>query len=164
MELVKPDIGLLFWMTTCFILLLFIMRKYAWGPILKALNEREQVIQSALEDAEEAQKQISEAASKVEKMLEEGKKEKENMIKAAQLELSEYKKEQEKKIGIQIQSKLEAAKEDIGQQKRAALEELKRAAGTLSIEIAKKILQKELENESQHDMMIKQSINELEIK
>jgi F-type H+-transporting ATPase subunit b len=164
MELVKPDIGLLFWMTTCFILLLFIMRKYAWAPILKALNEREQVIQSALEDAEEAQKQISEAASKVEKMLEEGKKEKENMIKAAQLELSEYKKEQEKKIGIQIQSKLEAAKEDIGQQKRAALEELKRAAGTLSIEIAKKILQKELENESQHDMMIKQSINELEIK
>ena len=164
MELVKPDIGLLFWMTTCFILLLFIMRKYAWGPILKALNEREQVIQSALEDAEEAQKQISEAASKVEKMLEEGKKEKENMIKAAQLELSEYKKEQEKKIGIQIQSKLEAAKEDIGQQKRAALEELKLAAGTLSIEIAKKILQKELENESQHDTMIKQSINDLEIK
>ena len=164
MELVKPDIGLLFWMTTCFILLLFIMRKYAWGPILKALNEREQVIQSALEDAEEAQKQISEATSKVEKMLEEGKKEKENMIKAAQLELSEYKKEEEKKIGIQIHSKLEAAKEDIGQQKRAALEELKLAAGTLSIEIAKKNLQKELENESQHDMMIKQSINELEIK
>tara|TARA_B100001250_G_scaffold123740_1_gene105141 strand:+ start:1461 stop:1955 length:495 start_codon:yes stop_codon:yes gene_type:complete len=164
MELVKPDIGLLFWMTTCFILLLFIMKKYAWGPILKALNEREQVIQSALEDAEEAQKQISDATSKVEKILEQGKKEKDNMIKAAQLELSEYKKEQEKKIGTQIQSKLEAAKEDIGQQKRAALDELKLAAGTLSIEIAKKILQKELENESQHDTMIKQSINELEIK
>ena len=164
MELVKPDIGLLFWMTTCFILLLFIMKKYAWGPILKALNEREQVIQSALEEAEQAQKQISEATSKVEKMLEEGKKEKENMIKAAQLELSEYKKEQEEKIGIQIQSKLEAAKEDIGQQKRAALGELKVAVGTLSIEIAKKILQKELENESQHDTIIKQSINELEIK
>ena len=68
------------------------------------------------------------------------------MVKAAQLELAEYKKQQEEKISLQIQSKLEDAKEDIGQQKRAALEDLKVAAGTLSIEIAKKILKKELEN------------------
>jgi F-type H+-transporting ATPase subunit b len=76
MELVKPEIGLLFWMTTCFILLLLLMKKYAWGPILKALNEREQGIQTALDQAEEAQKQISEATSKVAQILEEGKKRK----------------------------------------------------------------------------------------
>ena len=52
MELVKPDIGLLFWMTTCFILLLILMRKYAWGPILGALREREESIQAALQQAE----------------------------------------------------------------------------------------------------------------
>ena len=88
MELVKPDIGLLFWMTTCFILLLVIMKKFAWGPILKALKEREEGIQSALEEAEEAKKQISEATLKVEKILEEGKKEKEQLVKKTQLELS----------------------------------------------------------------------------
>jgi F-type H+-transporting ATPase subunit b len=76
MELVKPDIGLLFWMTTCFILLLVLMKKFAWGPILKALNEREQGIQTALDQAEEAQKQISEATSRVVQILEEGKKRK----------------------------------------------------------------------------------------
>ena len=164
MELVKPDIGLLFWMTTCFLILLFLLRKFAWGPIINALNEREEGIQSALEKAEEAKKQISEATSKVEEILDQGKREKEEMVKAAQLELAEYKKQQEEKISLQIQSKLEDAKEDIGQQKRAALEDLKVAAGTLSIEIAKKILKKELENEDQHDSMIKQSINDLEIK
>ncbi len=164
MELVKPDIGLLFWMTTCFLILLFLLRKFAWGPILDALNEREQGIQSALDKAEEAKKQISEASSKVEEMLEKGKIEKDDMLKVAQLELTEYKKEQEEKINLQIQSKLESAKDDIGQQRRAALEDLRTTAAKLSVEIAQKILQKELENESQHDAMIKQSINELEIK
>ena len=164
MELVKPDIGLLFWMTTCFILLLVIMKKFAWGPILKALKEREEGIQSALEEAEEAKKQISEATLKVEKILEEGKKEKEQLVKRTQLELSEYKQEQENKINIQIQGKLDSASEDINQQKRAAIEELRASVAELSIEIAKKILNKELENEAQHDALIKQSVNELEIK
>ena len=164
MELVKPDIGLLFWMTTCFILLLVIMKKFAWGPILKALKEREEGIQSALEEAEEAKKQISEATLKVEKILEEGKKEKEQLVKKTQLELSEYKQEQESKINIQIQGKLDSASEDINQQKRAAIEELRASVAELSIEIAKKILNKELENEAQHDELIKQSVNELEIK
>ena len=81
MELVKPDIGLLFWMTTCFILLLVIMRRYAWGPILKALNEREQSIQAALEEAEGAKQQILQATSRVEEILEAGRREKEELIK-----------------------------------------------------------------------------------
>ena len=70
MELVKPDIGLLFWMTTCFILLLVIMKRYAWGPILESLNEREKGIQTALEEAEGAKKQILEATSRAEEILE----------------------------------------------------------------------------------------------
>ena len=140
------------------------MKKFAWGPILKALKEREEGIQSALEEAEEAKKQISEATLKVEKILEEGKKEKEQLVKKTQLELSEYKQEQESKINIQIQGKLDSASEDINQQKRAAIEELRASVAELSIEIAKKILNKELENEAQHDALIKQSVNELEIK
>ncbi len=164
MDLVKPDIGLLFWMTTCFILLLVVMRKYAWGPILKALNEREQGIQAALQEAEGAKKQILEATSKVEEILDEGRREKEALIKETQLKLAEYKKEQQNKIGAQIQSKLEGAKEDIAQQKRAAIESIKNEVGKLSIEIAKKILKKELDNEAQHDRIIQESVNELEIR
>ena len=59
MELVKPDIGLLFWMTICFFILLFMMRRFAWGPILTALNEREKGIQDALNSAEKAREEIN---------------------------------------------------------------------------------------------------------
>tara|TARA_Y100001968_G_C19201650_1_gene640280 strand:- start:143 stop:634 length:492 start_codon:yes stop_codon:yes gene_type:complete len=163
MELVKPDIGLLFWMTTCFILLLVLMKKFAWGPILKALNEREQSIQTALDQAEEAQKQISEATSKVAQILEQGKKEKEKLIKETQIELSEYKKEQQSKINTQIDAQLNSAKEEIAQQKRAAIGELKNTVAELSIDIAEKILKKELENPNQHNSLIMDSVEDLEI-
>ena len=163
MELVKPDIGLLFWMTTCFILLLVLMKKFAWGPILKALNEREQSIQTALDQAEEAQKQISEATSKVAQILEQGKKEKEKLIKETQIELSEYKKEQQNKINTQMDAQLNSAKEEIAQQKRAAIGELKNTVAELSIDIAEKILKKELENPNQHNSLIMDSVEDLEI-
>ena len=163
MELVKPDIGLLFWMTTCFILLLVLMKKYAWGPILKALSEREERIQTALDQAEEAKRQISEATSKVALILEEGKVEKENLIKETQSELLIYKKEQENKIHVQIESKLVNAKEEIIQQKREAIIELKNSVAELSIEIAEKILEKELENKAQHNTIITESVRRLKI-
>ncbi|MAZ58091.1 MAG: ATP synthase F0 subunit B [Flavobacteriales bacterium] len=163
MELVKPDIGLLFWMTTCFILLLVLMKKFAWGPILKALNEREQGIQTALDQAEEAQKQISEATSRVAQILEEGKKEKEKLIKETQIELSEYKKEQQSKINIQMDAQLKSVKDEIAQQKRAAIGELKNTVAELSIDIAEKILKKELENPNQHNSLIMDSVEDLQI-
>ena len=142
MELVKPDIGLLFWMTTCFVLLLFIMRRYAWGPILKSLNERDEGIQRALNEAAEAKQQVSEAAEKVTKILEDGKLKRESLITETQAELSDYKKEQKNKINIQISAELKAAKEEIDQQKRSAIIDLKDQVAELSIEIAEKILKK----------------------
>ena len=162
MELVKPDIGLLFWMTTCFILLLFIMKKFAWGPILNALNEREAGIQKSLDEAEIAKKQVEDAVSKVEKILEEGRVEKENIIKIAQQELVDYKLEQQSKINAQISSQLVIAKEEIIQQKRAAVDQLKNKVAELSIEIAEKIIKKELENKEQHNQLIKESVETLD--
>lgn len=164
MDLVKPDIGLLFWMTTCFILLLVLMRKFAWGPILKALDEREQGIQLALDQAEAAKKQIAEATEKVTEILQKGRAEKEELIKATQADLAEYKQEQQIKINAQIESKLDAAKQEILQQKRAALGELTQKVGELSVEIAEKILEKELENHTQSNSIIENSLKGLEIK
>ncbi len=163
MELVKPDIGLLFWMTTCFILLLLLMKKYAWGPILTALNEREEGIQTALDEAEAAKKEISNAAAKVEQILENGKVEKENLIKETHAYLSEYKKEQQDKINKQMELQLTSAKEEIIQQKRVALGELKNQVAELSIQIAEKIIKKELENKNQHNELIKDGVENLEI-
>ena len=79
----------------------------------------------------------------------------------AQAELAEYKKTQQEKINIQIESQLGSAKEEIEQQKRAAIDELKVKVGELSLEIAEKIIKKELEKEGQHDQLIKDSVESL---
>ena len=163
MELVKPDIGLLFWMTTCFIILLFLMKKYAWGPILAALHEREQGIQDALDNAEGAKKEIAEATSRVEQMLSEGKAEKEGLIKLAKEELMEYKNVEQQKINNQISIQIQTAKEEIEQQKRAAVSELKNKVAELAIEIAEKIIKKELRDQSAHNELIKNSVEDLEL-
>ncbi|MBL31224.1 MAG: ATP synthase F0 subunit B [Flavobacteriales bacterium] len=163
MELVKPDIGLLFWMTTCFIILLFLMKKYAWGPILAALHERERGIQEALDGAEGAKKEIAEAASKVEQMLSEGKAEKEALMKLAKEELMEYKNGEQQKINTQIALQMQTVKEEIEQQKRAAVSELKNKVAELSIEIAEKIIKKELRDQSAHNELIKNNVEDLEL-
>ncbi len=163
MELVKPDIGLLFWMTTCFIILLFLMKKYAWGPILNALHEREEGIQAALNQAEAARKEISEATSRAAELLEEGKREKEKLVQDTQSELLEYRNEQQQKIDKQMASQLNAVKEEIIQQKRAAMHELKNNVAQLSVEIAEKIIKSELENKDRSDQIIKESVGNLEM-
>ena len=163
MELVTPDIGLLFWMTTCFILLLVLMRKYAWGPILNALHQREEGIQVALQQAEEARHEVEQAATKASSLLEEAKLEKEKIIQLAKQELSEYKKEQQSKINSQISAQLDSVNEEILQQKRAAIEDLKAGVAELSIEIAEKIIKKELNSKDQYNDLIKQSVENLEL-
>ena len=72
-----------------------------------------------------------------------------------------YKKTQQEKINIQIESQISSAKEEIAQQKRAAIDELKVKVGEFSLEIAEKIIKKELQNEGQHDDLIKDSVESL---
>ncbi|MDC0189267.1 F0F1 ATP synthase subunit B [Flavobacteriales bacterium] len=163
MELVTPDIGLLFWMTTCFILLLFLLRKFAWGPILHALNEREDGIQIALKQAKEARVEVEQATMRASKLLDEAKKEKEHFLQLAKEELLEYKKEQQSKINAQITAQLNNVNEEILQQKRAAVEDLKASVAELSIEIAEKIIKKELDGKDQYNALIKQSVENLEL-
>jgi F-type H+-transporting ATPase subunit b len=99
----------------------------------------------------------------VAQILEQGKKEKEKLIKETQIELSEYKKEQQSKINTQMDAQLNSAKEEIAQQKRAAIGELKNTVAELSIDIAEKILKKEIENPNQHNSLIMDSVEDLEI-
>ncbi len=80
MELVKPDIGLLFWMTICFVILLILMKKYAWGPILKALNDRENGIRDALNEAQKARDEISSLQENQNNIIIEAKAEREVII------------------------------------------------------------------------------------
>ena len=163
MELVTPGIGLLFWMLFAFSIVLVLLKRFAWKPILTALKEREDRIQDSLAQAEETRQKTESANSDIEKMLIDAKQEKAILFKQAREEVAEFKKQQKYQIKNQVDLQLDAAKEEIAQQKRMALEELKTEVGNLSIDIAEKILKKELENKNMYHELIKENVRNLDV-
>ena len=163
MELVTPGIGLLFWMLLSFSIVLVLLKKFAWKPILNILEEREDSIQKALISAEQARSEVAELKSQKEQILDEAKLEREKIIRLAHEETSAYKQEQKIKIDEQFKLKISSAIDEINQQKRSAMEDLKKTVAKMSVDIAEKILEKELENLEQHDSVISDSVKGLDI-
>tara|TARA_B100000427_G_C15398559_1_gene546597 strand:+ start:419 stop:910 length:492 start_codon:yes stop_codon:yes gene_type:complete len=163
MELVTPGIGLLFWMLLSFSIVLVLLKKFAWKPILNTLEEREDSIQKALLSAEQARSEVAELKSQKEKILNEAKLEREKIIRLAHEETSAYKQEQKIKIDEQFKLKISSAIDEINQQKRSAMEDLKKTVAKMSVDIAEKILEKELENVEQHDSVISDSVKGLDV-
>ena len=164
MELVKPDIGLLFWMTICFVFLLILMKKFAWKPILKALEERELGIQGALNEAQKARDEISSLKENQDKIVKEAKEERQEIITQAKKFVEEYKSEQKKNVDREMQKRLLSVQESIQKEKQAAMQEIKQSVASLSVEIAEKILEKKLDNDTEQKELINKSLEKLEIK
>jgi len=164
MELVKPDIGLLFWMTTCFLILLVILRKFAWGPILNALNEREKGIQHALDEASRAREEINSLQDSQQKILNEAKEQREEIISEAKKFAEEYKVVKKDAIDKEMAKRLEGVQDTIEKEKQAALDSIKKGVASLSVEIAEKILEKKLESDSIQEELINNGLEKLDIK
>ena len=163
MELVTPGVGLLFWMLFAFSIVLVLLKKFAWKPILSALKEREDRIEASLIKAEETRQKTESANSDIEKMINQAKEERNSLLRQAKEEIAEYKKDQKAQIKSQIDLQLDSAKEEIAQQKRMAMEDLKVVVAELSIEIAEKILKQELDNEQKYNELIKENVKKLDI-
>ncbi len=144
MELITPSIGLLFWTGLVFLLLLFILTKFAWKPILKAVNEREQKISEALELAEKTKIEMKALQAQNENLLAEAKAERDAIVKDAKETAT--KMVEDAKNGAKIESAkiVEAAHQSIKAEKVAAIAELKTQVAAISLEIAEKILRDEL--------------------
>ena len=140
MKLIMPEIGLIFWMTLCFILLILILKKYAWKPILRALDERERGIESALSKAQEAREKIEDLQKNQDQIIKEAKKERELILNEAKKLAEEYRVQQQKIINEEMAQKMARVKESIEMEKRAAINDLKKNVATLSLEIAEGIL------------------------
>ncbi len=163
MKLVSPEIGLIFWMSLCFILLILILKKYAWKPILKALDEREKSIESALSKAEEARSKIEELQNDQDQIIKDAKKERELILNEAKKLAEEYRTQQQKIVNEEMAQKMARVKESIEMEKRAAINDLKQSVASLSVEIAEGILEKKLDKESENDEFIKRNLEKLEI-
>jgi len=146
MELVSPGIGLVFWMTVSFLIVLFILTRYAWKPVMKMLKEREENIDKAINAAQKAQEEMKKLEASNQKLLQEAKEERDRILKEARKTGDILVEEARTKAGAEANRIVNAARESIQNEKMAALTELKNQIATLSIDIAEKILKEELSN------------------
>ena len=144
MGLVTPDFGLIFWMTVSFLIVLFLLKKFAWKPILKSLKDREDSITDALESAEKAKDEMARLKSDNQKVLQEAKVERENLLKDAREVKDKIISDAKKEAGVEADKIILSAKTQIQNEKLSAINEIKEQVVTLSIDIAEKILKKNL--------------------
>ena len=161
MELVSPGIGLIFWMTLSFLIVLFILKKFAWKPIMKSLHEREDTIDEALHAADRAREDMKKLKFDNEELLKQAKEERDEILKAARKVKDSIIEESKIKANEEANRIIESAKEAIENEKLAAITDLKNQLATLSIDIAEKLIKEELStNIKQHDY-IKKLVDEV---
>ena len=157
------SVGLFFWQTILFVVLLFLLRKFAWKPILNAVNEREKSIEDALNSAEEAKKKMAELKSSNEDLLNKARAERDELLKEAR-EMKDKIVAEAKTSATQQADKIIAdARESIQHEKMAAITELKNQVAVLSIEIAEKILKDELSSGDKQKAIIDNVVKEINL-
>lgn len=155
--------GLFFWVAIIFVILIILMRKFAWKPILDALNTREEGIRSAIDEAEKARKELKNLQANNEKALAEARAERDAMLKEARqmkdnviAEAKEEAQSESSKIIAQAQATIQS-------EKQAAIADLKEQVAEFSVEIAEKIIRKELSNDSAQTKLVEELIKEVTI-
>jgi len=161
MELVTPHIGLIFWMTLSFALVLFILGKFAWKPIMKALKEREESIESALRSADRAKEEMAQLTFSNEQLMKEAKEERDAMLRDARKIRDNVIGEAKTKAEGEAHRIVETAKENIHFEKMAALTDLKNQIAILSIEIAEKIMKEDLSTNEKQKALVTKLLNEI---
>jgi F-type H+-transporting ATPase subunit b len=153
-SLIEPAIGLIFWTTITFILLLVLLGKFAWKPILAAIKTREKGIEEALASAENALKDMRELKASNEKILSDARTERDNVLKEARDTKDAIIAEAKVKAQADADRILSSAREQIINEKNAAVAELKNQVATLSVEIAEKILRSELSSDEKQKTLV----------
>lgn len=144
MDLITPQLGLLFWQTVLFLLLLFILTKFAWKPIMSGLREREDSIESALRMADQAKTEMQQLKAGNEKLLADARQERDRMMQEATVMVNQFRETEKVKAVEEANRITQQAREAIQTEKNAALAEVKNTAAQLSLNIAERILRREL--------------------
>ena len=163
MELLTPGIGLIIWQTFVFLLLVLLLAKLAWKPILNSLNERETSIQTALDTAEKARLEMSQLKSENEKLLKEAREERDRMLREAREVGAKLKEEAQADAKKAADKIIGDAREAINIEKQAALKEVKVQVALFSIEVAEKLMKKNLSDDKSQKDLVDGFIKELKL-
>ena len=161
--MISFDPGLIIWTTIIFTLLLIVLKKFAWKPILRAVDERNNSIEKALKSAEKAKKEMEMLNADNERILTEAKKERDTLLKEAREIKEQIINDARAKANSESDKILDSAKEQIANEKMKAITELKNSVGMLSIEIAEKVLKRELKDKANQEEFIEAVLKESDL-
>lgn len=161
--LVTPELGLIVWTTLVFCILFFLLAKFAWKPILKAVKEREASIEDALNLAEQTKKEMIQLSASNEVLLNKAREERDEMLKEARVVKDKMISDAKVVANTEAERIIASAKEAIQHEKLAAITELKNQVATLSIEIAEKILKQELSTAEKQKSLIDNAVGEINL-
>lgn len=154
MDLLIPEIGLVFWQTLSFFLLLFLLTKFAWKPVMKAVKDRETNIENALAAAEKAKLEMTRLTNENEILLKEARRERDELLKEAKVLKDKIIQEAHDEAKIEGDKLISQAKREIEDQKNKALAEVKTQVSSLSLSIARKVLENEFADDKKQEEFV----------
>ena len=163
MELFFPDIGLFFWTVFAFGIFLYVMRKFAWKPLLSMIKERETSIEKSLALAEQARKELAELEKKQKQMMEEAKEERVILLKETRADRQKMLAEAKAEATSSAHKIIEAARTEIAAERDATFKELKVEILGYSLQIAEMILKQKLEQDNTHHKLIDEYLKEMKL-
>lgn len=163
MDLITPDLGLIFWTGLVFLLLMFILTKFIWKPILGAVKSREENIHDALEMAEKTKAEMKMLQAQNENLLKEARVERDSMIKDAKETATKMVDDAKNRAKEEAEKVLTSAQLAITAEKNAALAELKTQVASMALEIAEKIVRDELSAGDKQKKMASQLAEEISL-
>jgi len=164
MQLVTPDLGLIFWSLLIFSGVFLILRAKAWKPIMDALHKRETEIAEALSAAKKAQQDVQNLNAKGEALLAEARKERDAILSLAKTTGDSMIAEARAEARKQADADIANAKAVIASEKNAALAEIKNMVASLSLDITEKVLRKELNNDAAQKALINEFVKDIAIR
>jgi F-type H+-transporting ATPase subunit b len=163
MELLSPHLGLILWTLLAFLIVLFILGKYAWKPILKSLNEREKNISDSILSAENMRKEMEKMHSENEALLAKAREERSQMMREAKEMKDKIIQDAKEQARNETNKIVADAQSVINQQKMAAIVDLKNQVGNLVLEVSEKVLRRELSNKEEQEKYIQQLAQNIEL-
>ncbi len=163
MDLVTPELGLVFWTTISFGILFFLLAKFAWKPIMAAINDRERSIEDALLKAEAAKDEMSRLTNENESLLKQARAERDQILSEAKKVKDQIISEAKEAAQTEGARMLELARVEINNQKAIAMADVKNQVAALSLEIAEKVLRKQFEDGQKQDELVTQLLKEVKL-
>ena len=160
-NVIKPDFGLIFWTVIIFLVLYAILAKLAWKPIQNALKKRDTEIQDSIDEAKRVRAEMEAVAADNQRLLTEAREERTRIISEAERTRKEMIESAKNEAKDAAQKVAADARRDIDNMRKAAMVDLKKEVGTMAIDIAEKILQKDLRSDDSQQALVKELVNNL---